>query len=229
MKFLGLQLAVIILFIGNAYSMTHEGVHPELRYAEGINIHQKNISSKYLVIVPESTKFPSGAQSVKFYKAVSLLDEILNSDEFKRRVISYIRSDGNRMYQKNLMWSDSKNRLSNEDVYNIIMDGNERMIQNTLGEMNLNSYVKKCNPFMSRVSVWCRKVIGSTSPGQSKWIKLNWKFYKKFEINQMVANLTHEWLHLLGFLHGNKNMREAVPYVVGSIAGQIAKEILANE
>jgi ssRNA-specific RNase YbeY (16S rRNA maturation enzyme) len=43
----------------------------------------------------------------------------------------------------------------------------------------------------------------------------------------MVANIVHEWLHLLGFLHGEVNMREEVPYVVGSIAGQVAEEYLA--
>ena len=60
-------------------------------------------------------------------------------------------------------------------------------------------------------------------------IRLNWKFYQKYETPQMVANLVHEWIHLLGFLHGNQNMHEEVPYVVGSIAGEVAQNILQRE
>ena len=45
----------------------------------------------------------------------------------------------------------------------------------------------------------------------------------------MVSNIVHEWIHLLGFLHGSKNMNQEVPYVVGRIAGLVAKDILARD
>lgn len=207
----------------------HEDVKPVLKYAKDVEDEMRSVDSHYLVVVPENNKFPNHRQARKFRKALSMLEDILNSEEFKRKVIAYKRSDGQRLYQKNYLWNNEDQRLSNEDIYEIIMEGNEKMIPNSIGEMNLNSWVKQCNWFMSKVSIWCRKVIGSTNPSKSKWIKLNWKFYRKYEVNEMVSNLVHEWLHLLGFLHGKSKIHEEVPYVVGAIAGEVAQGMLQRE
>lgn len=37
----------------------------------------------------------------------------------------------------------------------------------------------------------------------------------------------HEWIHLLGFLHGKEAPKEEVPYVVGYIAKLIASDYIA--
>lgn len=42
----------------------------------------------------------------------------------------------------------------------------------------------------------------------------------------MVSNMVHEWIHLLGFLHGDTRITEEVPYVVGGIAGEVAQNLL---
>ncbi len=222
--------AIIATFIAGNVATTHIGVEPTLQYDHHYEIDEKNLSNDFLFVVPEQMNFPNTAQKERYERAQLILETVLNSYEFKRRVLSYKRSsDGKRLYQKNYLWNDSDNRLTNEDVFSLVMKGDEFMLPDTIAEMNLYANVKQCNWFMSRVSVWCRKVIGSTNPGQSKWMTLNWKFYKRFKTSEMVSNIVHEWLHLLGFLHGNVNMREEVPYVVGSIAGQVAAEYLAEQ
>lgn len=178
----------------------------------------------YLKVIEHEVRFPSGSQEDKLYEAIELLDEIVNSEEFKRKVIGYIRPNGKREYAKNYLWNDSKVRLSNEQIYNIIMTGDERSLPNTIAEANLYIRSYKCKWWQRLGS--CRKVIGYTNPSSSKWINVNWKFYSHYEVHEMVGNLMHEWIHLLGFLHGNQNLHEEVPYVVGRIASQIAREKL---
>lgn len=230
MKILFMALLAFGGSMGSVMATTHEDIVPTLQYDENYEVDEKMDNHQYLVVVPEVMEFPESKQKDRFERAQSILETIMNSQDFKIRVLAYKRSlDGKRRYQKNYLWNNSKERLSNEDVFNLIMNGNEFMLPNTLTEMNLNAYVKNCNWFMNKVSIWCRAVIGSTSPSDSKWIKLNWKFYKRFKTSEMVSNLVHEWLHLIGFLHGSENMREEVPYVVGSIAGQVAEEYLEKE
>ncbi len=229
MKTLVLLVMITFMSTQNAQALTDESIVPILKYDPHYHLdeHNHKISSDYLVVVPEETRFFEGSQKNRFERALSILEDVLNSEEFKYRVLAYMRSsDGKRAYQKNYLWNNEDQRLSNEDVYALIMEGNEYMRPNTFGEMNINSYVKACR-WYEEWKTWCRGVIGSTNPRSSKWIAQNWKFYKTYLTSQMVANIVHEWLHLLGFLHGEVNMREEVPYVVGSIAGQVAEEYLA--
>lgn len=221
----GLFFIVLLGMSFQAFSETLPGITPVLKYSESALVEASKEQSRHLAFVPEEVSFPDGPQKEKFEMALSIMEEVMNSEEFKRKVIAYENSLGQREYQKNFLWDDSSSRLSNEDVYQVIMNGEEKMRPRTFGEMNFNSWVKICK-WWQKPGIWCRKVIGSTSPSSSKWIKLNWKFYSRYEVPSMVANMVHEWLHLLGFLHGNVRMHEEVPYVVGSIAGEVAKNIL---
>lgn len=212
------------------FASTLEGLFVPLQFdKEYLHSHEK-VHTGYISVVTEDISFPDYSsldlrQKAKFEKALGIIETVLNSDQFKRKVLSYKRSDGSRLYQKNYLWNNKNETLTNEEVLKLIIAGNEKMRPNTLNEMNINAWVKKCS-WWQRAGIWCRKVIGSTSPSSSFMMKLNWKFYKNYESHQMVANIVHEWLHLLGFLHGNENMREEVPYVVGSIAGEVAREFL---
>ena len=229
MQIINMMFILAALCMGNTYAETIEGIKPILKYDLNYysTYNNKNFDSKYLVVVPEKWSFPKGRQYTKFKRALDILPEVMNSEKFKLKVLSYVNSDGKRQFQKNYLWSEKTRRLTNEEVYRLIIEGNEYKRPNSIGEMNLNSYVKICR-WYEQVTTWCRAVIGSTNPSQSKWIRLNWKFYSHYNVDQMVSNLVHEWLHLLGFLHGNKNMREEVPYVVGAIAGEVTKEILSE-
>jgi len=212
------------------FASTTEGLYVPLQYDNHYLHNHQKIHTDYISVVAEDISFPDYSQldlrqKARYEKAVAIIETVLNSDEFKRKVLSYKRSDGSRLYQKNYLWSNKAETLTNEEVLSVIIRGDEKMRPGTFNEMNINSWVKKCN-WWQRAGIWCRKVIGSTSPSSSFMIKHNWKFYKNYETHQMVANIVHEWLHLLGFLHGNENMREEVPYVVGSIAGEVAQQLL---
>ena len=108
------------------------------------------------------------------------------------------------------------------------MNGDEKMRPETLGEMNINSWVKVCG-FFQRALYWCRGTVGSTTPRTSFWITLNWKYYSNMRIEEMTGNIVHEWIHLLGFEHHKGNLDEQVTYVVGEITENMAREILQRE
>lgn len=218
---------IMLLFSFHALADSHPEVKTKLNYVEDAEYFASKVGTRYLKFVIEDVTFPKGSQKAKFEKALAMMEEVMNSEEFKTRVIGYTRR-GERSYQKNYIWTDSSKLLSNEDIYEVIMNGDEKMRPGTPGEMNFNSWVKQCNVFQS-VTTWCRKVIGSTDPYSSSMIRLNWKFYKSFETPDMVANMVHEWIHLLGFLHGSTRLDEEVPYVVGDIAGEVAREFLKRE
>lgn len=228
MKFIISLLLLVLPTL--AFSMSVVGIEPELNYDKSITIDHNLKNTLKINVQIESYRFPNSSQKKRFQKALALLPQVLNSYEFKSKVIAYTREGKGRSYQKNYLWNNKEDILTNEQVYDVIMTGDEKMIPGSTGEMNINSWVKYCNWKQTiRSPLWCSKVIGSTSPRSSKWIKLNWKFYKTFRTDQMVSNLVHEWIHLLGFLHGSENMTEEVPYVVGSIAGEVAAQILENE
>lgn len=210
----------------NAFATVHKHVKPFLDFDKDYQMPHKSVSNQYLFVKIEDYRFRPKDQRVVFEEALSLLEEVMNSEEFKLKVLAYKNSSGKREYQKNYLWKDPSQRLTNEDVYNILMEGKEHMIPGTIGEMNIYAKLRICRGWRRHVTVWCRNVIGSTAPYSSEWMTLNWKFYSSFKAHEMVSNIVHEWIHLLGFLHGKVNMREEVPYVVGAIAGQVAEGIM---
>ncbi|MBC77934.1 MAG: hypothetical protein CME64_18150 [Halobacteriovoraceae bacterium] len=220
-------LAMTWLLTSPAFATMHDGVEAYLDFDPNYVVPREKLDESYLRVVPEETHYSvlSIGQQAKFELAVSLLEETLNSEEFKHKVLSYRRSDGKRLFQKNYLWNNKAERLSNEDIYNVLMRGDEAALPGTYGEMNIYSWIKKCS-WWERAGIWCRKVIGSTNPSSSEWIKINYKFYSKYSAPQMVNNLVHEWIHLLGFLHGEENMREEAPYVIGRIAQEVSERIL---
>lgn len=203
----------------NAVAETRQDIKVPLQFTNDRISHDNKSNNTYLDVEVESVVFREGRQKEKLKKALTLIDEIVNSLEFKTKVINYMGKKGIQAYSKNYLWNNSNQRLSNEDIYNLLMKGDEKMIPNTLGKMNLN--VRR---YWS--SWWGRKTIGYTSPSSSKRINVNGRHYNRFEVNQMVGNIVHEWIHLLGFLHGKSNIHEEVPYVVGQIANEMAKNIL---
>jgi hypothetical protein len=198
-------------------------VQVSLRYSQAK--HLVEASSRELRVLVEEHHFPQGAQEIKFQRALQLLEQVLNSTQFQAKVLRYQRRDGTKGFANSKLWKTGP-LLSNSDVLQVIYGGDEKSIPQTHHEMNLNLMVRSCRTHQ-RVSSWCRTVIGSTTPHTSKWITLNWKFYSRFEVAEMVENIVHEWLHLIGFLHGEQNLHEEVPYVVGAIAGEVARDLLA--
>lgn len=216
-------IACLVLSSVSLFAHTHEGVVPVLRFADA---DTELPSDTYLKFVPEDVSFAfGGPQKQKFEKALALIEDVMNSEEFKQKVIGYENAKGERKYSKNYLWRSKDKLLTNEDIFQIIMAGDEKMRPGTPGEMNFNSWVKKCRG-LETFGGWCQGTIGSTTPETSAMIRFNWKFYSYYDVPDMVANMVHEWIHLLGFLHGETNLAEEVPYVVGGIAGEVAANLL---
>lgn len=172
----------------------------------------ENVRTHYLKVVPGELYFPNGVQRQKLDEALRVIEAVVNSSEFKEKVIAYVGTDGKRQYTSN-------NNLSNEEIYEKLMAGSELLSSDSLGEMNFD--LTWYNRFWS-------KVIAHTSPGRSNWINVNWKFYKNFDVEDMASNVLHEWIHLMGFYHDSARDHDSVPYAVGYIMGDLAKKYQAQ-
>ena len=136
----------------------------------------------------------------KMDKAFEVLEEVVNSEEFKSRVLNFKNVQGLREFASN-------KGLTNEQIYAIFMEGRETLQPNTPNEMNfyLSLYYKS----------WS-KVIGYTSPDINT-ININWKFFRNYLPNEVAGNLAHEWTHKIGFDHKSAAEHDSAPYAIGYI------------
>jgi hypothetical protein len=137
---------------------------------------------------------------------------VINSEEFKERVISY---KGERGYASN-------NSLSNVQIYELLMTGHEILDgESSIGEMNFDiKRYKSKNPFSS--------VIAYTNPGKDNIIRANQRKYIDINVAGIAGNITHEWIHLMGFLHADANDTDSVPYAIGNIMEELADKYLSQ-
>jgi hypothetical protein len=174
-------------------------------------LHPDTVPAHYLSVKAVEIKGFTGKKLEKLERAFEVLERVVNSDEFKNRVINFKNTKGERAFASN-------KGLSNEEIYQLLMEGREDLQTNTLGEMNF--YLKLYHRPFSRV-------IGYTSPDTNR-IHINWKFFKKYQANEVAANLMHEWLHKMGYGHRSAKERDSVPYAIGYIVGEMAQEILLH-
>lgn len=151
----------------------------------------------------------SGASLEKIQTAFQVLEAVVNSDEFKDRVINFKNTKGDRSYASN-------KGMTNEEIYQAFMEGRETLQPNTPGEMNF--YLRLYNRPWS-------KVIGYTT-GDTNVININWKFFKNFKPNDVAGNLAHEWTHKIGFDHKSAAEHDSAPYAIGYIVDELAAKYL---
>ncbi len=68
--------------------------------------------------------------------------------------------------------------------------------------------------------------VGYTNP-KTRRIWMNTKYFRSYTSAQVAGNLTHEWLHKLGFGHALSNTKTrpySVPYAIGYIIARLAAE-----
>jgi glycosyltransferase involved in cell wall biosynthesis len=147
----------------------------------------------------------------KLNLAFKILEEVVNTEEFKDRVINFKNTKGEREFASN-------KGLTNEQIYAAFMEGRETLQQNTPGEMNF--YLKLYNKSWSRV-------IGYTS-ANTNVIKINWKYFKNYAPAQVASNLAHEWTHKLGFDHRSAKEHDSAPYAIGYIIEDMASKVLKS-
>lgn len=149
---------------------------------------------------------------LKMNAAFAVLEKVVNSEEFKNRVLNFKNTKGERAFASN-------NGLSNEEIYEHFMDGRETLQQDTPGEMNY--YLKLYNRPWSRV-------IGYTSADVNR-ININWKFFKNYKPSDVAGNLAHEWVHKIGFDHTSAAEHDSAPYAIGYIVDEMAAELVKKQ
>jgi hypothetical protein len=147
-------------------------------------------------------------QEAKVQKAVELIKKVVTSEEFKTRVLEHT-VDGKKTYVDN-------NGLSNEQIYQMILDGSETLIPGKNGRMDveLELYQQSTN------------TIGYTYPNTTR-IWVNTKYFNRYNPVQVADNLFHEWVHKLGFDHDvkySKLRNYSVPFALGYLVEELAKK-----
>ncbi len=192
-------------------------------------------SEYFLRVIPEQIIFPSNsylalAQREKLDLALDILIDLVNDTRFRDAILNFTRRDGVMAFRRNFVWSDESIRYSNEEIYKLIMRGDELTVPGTLGEMNLNLKVAECSEHETSKSKIkkCHSWVGYTYPQKDSLIRGNWAIYKRLSVSEMLSNIVHEWLHLIGgFFHDEKDESlEDVPHAIGRIAGDLANQIL---
>lgn len=188
----------------------HEDHAPQVfNPSEASYLAPEFVYNEVLKVVPMQVRGFDGKSKDKLIEAFELLETVVNSAEFKERVINFKNDQGNRSFASN-------KGLSNEEIFQVFMSGKELLQPETTGEMNfyLKLYYRP----------WS-KVIGYTS-GNTNLININWRFFKKFTPDQVASNLAHEWTHKIGFDHTSAAEHDSAPYAIGYIVGDIARKIL---
>jgi len=160
-----------------------------------------------LIVRPMEVEGFEGSSAVKLDVSFELLEKVVNSEEFKNRVVNFKNSKGERKFASN-------QGLSNEQIYARFMDGRETLQPQTAGEMNL---------FLKLYHRPWSKVIGWTN-GDINTIHINWRFFKNFNPWDVAGNLAHEWIHKLGFGHTSAKEHDSVPYAIGYIVRDLGEK-----
>lgn len=146
------------------------------------------------------------AEKSRMLKAFAAIEVVINSEEFRERVMKYPRFTSN-------------NKLTNEQIYEKILSGAEMIGgDQSLGEMNFD--ISRYLPILPS------SVVGRTYPGVNNTIEVNGKKYAYFSSSDMAGNITHEWIHLLGFIDANSSDTTSVPYAVGYIMDELVAKYL---
>jgi len=210
MRFL---LLLSTIFVFNAFAETidtPEKLIIRQEFAKNSRELASKVHTPFIKVIQEQINFSRGSVYDTMMQAIELAEIIVNSETFKERVIGFINTNGERAFTRN-------KGLTNEEIYLKLMEGKEVLDQETPGEMNL--YIQQYNR-------WWSKVIGYTKIGTSKWMWVNWKFYKNFEASEMASNIVHEWIHLMGFYHDSASDHDSVPYAVGYITRTLIQEYI---
>lgn len=175
-------------------------------------IQPYTVSANYLSVKAMDVKGFDAASTEKLEKAFAVLEQVVNSEEFKNRVVNFVNTQGKNEFKSN-------KGLTNQQIYSFFMDGRETLQQNTPNEMNffLSLYYKRYS-----------KVIGWTN-GDINTININWKFFKGFKPSDVAGNLAHEWTHKLGFGHKSAAEHDSAPYAIGYIVREMSERVLKGE
>lgn len=149
-------------------------------------------------------------EKIKIRHAAELIQEVIASDAFKEEILNH-EFNGKRTFANNL-------GLSNQQIYQKIMAGSEKLTPGNDREMDLTLVAYLNEDAMT---------VGYTYPNTHK-IWMNRKYFRRQHAAEVTTNMVHEWLHKLGFDHDSSptpERRYSVPYSVGYIVRRLAQEL----
>lgn len=172
-------------------------------------------------IPPEALLFETNLKLVNFDspqkdkvdKAADLVKRVISSQEFKDAVVNYT-VNGVKTFRNN-------NGLTNLQIYDRIIIASEQVFpgRNYTLDVELELYDENST------------TIGYTFPTSSR-IWMNTKYFNTFTPYKVADNLTHEWLHKLGFTHdaaATVDRPDSVPYAVGYLVRDLATRMFPGE
>lgn len=149
----------------------------------------------------------SSTQQSKILKAAELIRQVVATEEFRHAVMNFT-------YQGQKAFIDNGG-LSNAQIYQRFLEGAEKLSpsRNNAMDVQVELYYE------------ASMTIGYTKP-DSKKIWINTKYFNYYSAAQVAGNLTHEWVHKLGFGHDsawNESRSSSVPYALGYLMERLAK------
>jgi hypothetical protein len=171
--------------------------------------NQDTSTGGVIVVINSATNFNSD-QLAHLEASRALLERIVNSEEFKQRVLHFNFNGQEAFYQNN--------GLSNLQIYNKIMAAAEELPKMTAANQTIDLTVQ-----LYTSSWFGRNVVGYTNPDTST-IYMNTYFYNYATPGGTASNMMHEWMHKLGFDHDYRsttNRPYSVPYAIGDIIEQM--------
>lgn len=142
-------------------------------------------------------------EKIKFLKAMELGELIWNSEDFKLAVLNY---------------KFTYTLVPPQDIYIQFISGIDKI--NKERDQDLDIFIKMYYSWNS--------VIGFTYPSTAMtWI--NRRFFKIMSIASIIGNVTHEYMHKLGYDHPFRwttTRKDSVPYAYGYITTNIGNKFL---
>lgn len=145
----------------------------------------------------------------KLADAADLVKRVIQSQEFKDAIVGFTYN-GKHTFVDN-------NGLTNLQIYDRLIIAAEKLTpaKNYTLDVEVRLYYEDST------------TVGYTYPS-SKGIWMNTKYFNRYTPYQVAGNLTHEWVHKLGFTHASSDTPSrpySVPYAVGYIVRQLAAEL----
>ena len=145
------------------------------------------------------------AQEKKIRQAEGKIKDVVSSEAFRTAIL-------NHTYAGKKQFVDTK--LTNAQVYAKILQAAEIKYtsKNNRMDMGVKLYYENSN------------TVGFTTKAIT-YINCNTKYFNTFSPSQVAGNMTHEWLHKLGFEHAvnySKPRDYSVPYAIGALMRKLA-------
>lgn len=145
----------------------------------------------------------------KAENAADLVKRVIQSQEFKDAVVGFTYNGEKRFIDNS--------GLTNLQIYDRIIIAAERLTpaKNYVLDAEIQLYYEDSS------------TIGYTYPSTTR-IWMNTKYFDRYTPYQVAGNLTHEWLHKMGFTHdasATPTRPYSVPYAIGYIVRSLAGEL----